>query len=88
MYVNVLTHTELQLATASAYMCFCTNFLTCLSTATIDDVELPEPCIEESLHKRAQLCDSGLPDPDMCLIDEAEEQPPASLPVWDEALSR
>eukprot|EP00877_Chromochloris_zofingiensis_P006404 jgi/Chrzof1/2016/Cz10g29240.t1 len=69
-------------------MCFCTNFLTCLSTATIDDVELPEPCIEESLHKRAQLCDSGLPDPDMCLIDEAEEQPPASLPVWDEALSR
>eukprot|EP00878_Enallax_costatus_P005776 GHUV01006055.1.p1 GENE.GHUV01006055.1~~GHUV01006055.1.p1 ORF type:complete len:300 (+),score=76.53 GHUV01006055.1:133-1032(+) len=43
---------------------------------------------EESLHERAALCDSGLPDPDMCLIPEAEEEPPKELPVWDEALTR
>lgn len=44
--------------------------------------------VEESLHERAALCDSGLPDPDMCLIPEAEEEPPAELPVWNEALTR
>eukprot|EP00882_Tetradesmus_deserticola_P004211 GHRQ01004447.1.p1 GENE.GHRQ01004447.1~~GHRQ01004447.1.p1 ORF type:complete len:305 (+),score=30.85 GHRQ01004447.1:262-1176(+) len=44
--------------------------------------------VEESLHERAALCDSGLPDPDMCLIPEAEEEPPQKLPVWDEAMRR
>lgn len=44
--------------------------------------------VEESLLERAALCDSGLPDPDMCLIPEAEEEPPKELPVWDEALTR
>jgi hypothetical protein len=44
--------------------------------------------LEESLHHRAQLCDSGLPDPDMCLVDEAEEAPPAELGVLDEAVTR
>jgi hypothetical protein len=42
----------------------------------------------ESLHERAALCDSGLPDVDMCLIPEAEEEPPADLPVWEEAWAR
>lgn len=44
--------------------------------------------VEESLHERAALCDSGLPDPDMCLIPETEEAPPRELSVWGEATSR
>ncbi|GBF90066.1 magnesium transporter [Raphidocelis subcapitata] len=44
--------------------------------------------IEESLDHRAALCDSGLPDPDMCLIPEAEEEPPPHVPIAAEALSR
>ncbi len=36
---------------------------------------------EESLEHRASLCDSGLPDPDMCLISETEVEPPPHLPV-------
>jgi hypothetical protein len=44
--------------------------------------------VVESLHHRAALCDSGLPDPDMCLVPEAEEEPPKDPPVWEEALSR
>ncbi|KAF6248339.1 hypothetical protein COO60DRAFT_1289482 [Scenedesmus sp. NREL 46B-D3] len=59
---------------------------------TIDpaDASLEEALhiVEESLHERAALCDSGLPDPDMCLIPEAEEEPPKELPVWDEAVTR
>ncbi|KIZ06642.1 Magnesium transporter mgtE [Monoraphidium neglectum] len=31
---------------------------------------------------------SGLPDPDMCLVPEAEEEPPAHVPITSEALSR
>jgi hypothetical protein len=37
--------------------------------------------LEESSAHRASLCDSGLPDPDMCLVPEAEEEPPAHVPV-------
>lgn len=37
---------------------------------------------------RAALCDSGLPDPDMCLIPEAEEEPPPHVPIAAEAWSR
>jgi hypothetical protein len=47
----------------------------------IHNHEVLEHLIEESLDHRAALCDSGLPDPDMCLIPEAEEEPPPHVPV-------
>lgn len=44
--------------------------------------------LEESSAHRASLCNSGLPDPDMCLVPEAEEEPPPHVPIAREALSR
>ncbi|KAG2452799.1 hypothetical protein HYH02_003028 [Chlamydomonas schloesseri] len=40
-----------------------------------------------STARRGQLCDSGLPDPDMCDLTD-ESGPPAAMPVVEEALSR
>lgn len=39
------------------------------------------PVLVDSLAHRPELCDSGLPDPDMCLIPEAEEEPPPHVTV-------
>lgn len=53
-------------------------------SARRDGLSAPSPTaalLEESLEHRAELCDSGLPDPDMCLIPEAEEEPPPHVPV-------
>lgn len=55
-----------------------------LARETTPAIEL----LEESLEHRASLCDSGLPDPDMCLIPEAEEEPPPHVAVTAEAVSR
>jgi hypothetical protein len=36
----------------------------------VDTSHIPNEIVVESLHHRSELCDSGLPDPDMCLIPE------------------
>jgi len=56
--------------------------------SAVDLSHVPNEIVVESLHRRQELCDSGLPDPDMCLIPEAEEEPPADPPVWEEAVHR
>ena len=44
--------------------------------------------VVDSLLRRGELCNSGLPDPEMCTIPEAEQAPPPQVAVLEEAAAR